>query len=105
VAELRDNQSGTIDELEQLVNGGARSILTVALTGAATRSARPAIVDSSVVAGQRILVSDHGYEIINQTISKQRNDQRRQELASAVATDFDLDWITREQGQVIACKL
>jgi hypothetical protein len=52
VAELRDNQSGTIDELEQLVSGGARSILTVALTGYGEAVCAAAIVDWSVVAGE-----------------------------------------------------
>jgi superfamily II DNA or RNA helicase len=76
VSVLRDYQSEIIDDFDRRVAGGVQSVPVTAPTGAGKTVIAAAIVTSAFAGGQHILVLAHCREIIDQTVSKPRNNRQ-----------------------------
>ena len=71
---MRDYQSEISDDFDCLVAAGVRSALLLAPSGSGKTGIAATIATSAIAAGQHVLVLAHCREIIDQTVSKLRND-------------------------------
>jgi hypothetical protein len=73
---VRDYHSETIHDFDCLVAAGVRSALLPAPTGSGKTGIAATIATSAIAAGQHLLALAHCREIIEQTVSKLRNDRQ-----------------------------